>query len=89
MRSLKFVQHFDETTVIDTSGAFGKIPKSLLLDFLPKIYNFELAILESWKRYFESIGTPYAVTQTKEDYKDDKGRQRVADKFVLWKQQRA
>jgi hypothetical protein len=79
---------YNKKDMIKKSGAFGDIPEKLLLDFLPRMYGRDAAIMHKWERYFESIGVPYAITKTTEDYKDDKGRLKTGYVFVLWKQLR-
>ena len=79
---------YNSKDMVKKSGAFGDIDEKLLLDFLPRIYLRDAAIMHSWERYFESIGVPYAITMTVETYKDDHGREQVGDVFVLWKELR-
>ena len=86
----KYDQAFNETSAIEyfKEGEFKKIPQKLLMDFLPRIHNTDIPILESWKAYFKQIGTPFSVTQTVDKHTDDKGRVRRVDRFILWKQRR-
>jgi hypothetical protein len=82
------IQTYNKKDTIHVSGAFGDIPERLLLDFLPRMYQRDVVVMQSWQRYFESIGTPYAITKTLETYKDDRGREKVGDLYILWKELR-
>ena len=58
-----------------------------MFDFLPRIgpeSTLDIDILERWKRYFESIGTPYIVCKEKRSNGDGK----VKTVYVLYKQRR-
>ena len=78
-------QIFDGDNIIEYSDReeFNKIPTGSLMDFLPRIYHYEMLILESWKNYFESIGTPFAISEHKTKYSD-----RSVTHFALWKTRR-
>jgi hypothetical protein len=75
-------QIFDGDDIVEYSDweEFNKIPTGSLMDFLPRIYPSEMWILESWKNYFESIGTPFAISEHKTKYSD-----RSVTHFALWK----
>ena len=81
---------FEGNSVIEYSDEqeFKKIPDAFLLDFLPRIYKWELGVLDRWKQYFNGIGTPFAITATTDSYKETNGRMRVVDRFTLWKERR-
>lgn len=55
---------------------------NLNYDFLPKIYQHEEHILNSWKKHFDSIGVPYKITQDIEPGK------RPRSYKTLWKERR-
>jgi len=76
---------FDSKFVFEYSDerAFKKIPHNKLMDFLPRIYNSELSILDSWENHFKSNRIPYALSRHVTEYSD-----RQITHMVLWKERR-
>lgn len=78
---MKIIDSFkeDEAVILYDNGK--------MLDFLPKIEpesTLDIDIMERWKRYFESIGTPYIVC--KEKILNGRGKRKTI--YVLYKQLR-
>ena len=78
----KSEQLFDPSLVVDyhLQDEFDEIPRKLLFDFIPRIYRFELPVLELWKAYFELISVPYAITSHTDTHNSNFN--------VLWKKRR-
>jgi len=76
---------FDGNDIVEYSDweEFNKIPCNSLMDFLPRIYPSEMWVMDSWKSYFKSVCTPFAVTEHKVKYSD-----RLVKHFTLWKERR-
>ena len=80
---------FDRKKVIgwNKRREFDRIPHIMLMDFLPSIMDYELPILEKWRKYFISIGTPFAITRDKYHFKRN-GKKCTEDLYILWKERR-
>ena len=62
-------QEFNPNAVIEyyKKEEFKKIPTDKLIDEIPTIHRYDLDALETWKKHFQSVGRPYAVTEGKKE----------------------
>ena len=77
-------QIFDANAVIEYADehAFKQIPVSKLMDFII-VRNGEYKYIETWRKHFDSVCVPYAITRHVDHYSD-----RDVRRFVLWKELR-
>ena len=78
-------QIFDVKSVVEYYDEFGfkAIPQDELMDFCVTRGNGELSFLDVWRRHFESVRVPYAITQHVDKYPD-----RKILRVILWKERR-
>ena len=79
MRDLNIIDSYkeDDAIILYDNGQ--------MFDFLPVIgpeSTLDIDIMERWKRYFESIGTPYLVCKEKRR----NGNGKIKTVYVLYKQ---
>ena len=89
MKRVNEVPEFSHKDVVryHLPESFNEIPKSRLMDELPRIYSTENWIMQNWEAHFQSVGTPYAVAMYEDEY-DGKSRKRKVLRWALWKQRR-